>query len=102
MSSTSPLKSSRSSRSLRKRQPTKLADDYDFDLESLLKDHEKKGEEYRAKKKQKAAGGAYKTDDDEKYADAFTGYEIPFDTLPSLCIERIFSMVSFIESGYQY
>ena len=77
-------------------------DDYDFDLESLLKDHEKKGEEYRAKKKQKAAGGAYKSDEDEKYADAFTGYEIPFDTLPSLCIERIFSMVSFIESGYQY
>lgn len=84
--------SSRPSRSLRKRQPTKLSEDLDFDLESLLKEHEQKGEEYRAKrdaKKQKKA----KDPEDEKYADAFKGYDIPFDTLPALCIERIFSMV---------
>ena len=60
-----------------------------------MKEHEKKGEEYRANrdnKKQKV----YKTEEDEKYADAFTGYNIPLDTLPALCIERIFAMVSFV------
>ena len=60
-----------------------------------MKEHEKKGEEYRANrdnKKQKV----YKTEEDEKYADAFTGYNIPLDTLPALCIERIFAMVSYV------
>ena len=91
-SSTAAITTTRPSRSLRKRQPTKLADDYDFDLESLLKEHEKKGEEYRARKKQKQP---YKTEEDEKYADAFEGCECPpLDTLPALCIERIFAMVS--------
>ena len=83
----------RPTRSLRKRQPAKLADDIDFDLETLLKEHEQKGVEYRAKrdaKKQKIGGD----EADEKYADAFKGYDIPFDTLPALCIERIFAMVS--------
>mmetsp|Transcript_22739 Transcript_22739/g.49227 ORF Transcript_22739/g.49227 Transcript_22739/m.49227 type:complete len:626 (-) Transcript_22739:318-2195(-) len=84
--------SSRPSRSLRKRQPAKLADDIDFDLETLLKEHEQKGAEHRAKrdaKKQKTG----KDEEVDKYAGAFTGYEIPFDTLPALCIERIFAML---------
>ena len=86
--------SSRPSRSLRKRQqPAKLADDYDFDLESLLKEHEQKGVEHRAKrdaKKQRTE----KDEEDEKYADAFKGYDIPLDSLPALCIERVLGFVS--------
>lgn len=90
--------SSRPVRSLRKRQPsTKLSDDLDYDLESLLKEHERKGEEYRAardaKKRRK-----FKTPEEEKYADAFKGYDIPFDALPALCIERIFAMVSSVSN----
>ena len=83
-------------RSLRKR-PAKLADDIDFDLESLLKEHEKSGVEYRAKRDAKKTKTA-KDPEDEKYADAFKGYEIPLDSLPALCIEKIFAMVSWIFS----
>lgn len=93
--------SSRPSRSLRKRQPAVLADDIDFDLETLLKEHEKIGEETRAKrdaKKQKTEV----SEEEEKYADAFKGYDIPFDTLPALCIERIFAMVSWKLMGSYY
>lgn len=84
--------SSRPSRSLRKRQPAKLADDIDFDLETLLKEHERHGEEHRAKrdaKKQKTG----KDEEVDKYAGAFKGYDIPLDALPALCIERIFAML---------
>ena len=81
-------------RSLRKRQPAKLADDIDFDLESLLKEHEKTGIEFRAKRAKKQKN-VEDSDDDEKNIDAFKGCEnIPLDSLPSLCIEKIFSMVS--------
>eukprot|EP00578_Thalassiosira_sp_NH16_P010740 CAMPEP_0181119948 /NCGR_PEP_ID=MMETSP1071-20121207/23879_1 /TAXON_ID=35127 /ORGANISM="Thalassiosira sp., Strain NH16" /LENGTH=588 /DNA_ID=CAMNT_0023204539 /DNA_START=88 /DNA_END=1851 /DNA_ORIENTATION=- len=86
------MSSSRPPRSLRKRQPAKLADDIDFDLETLLKEHEKDGEVKRANrdaKKMKTANN----EEDDKYADAFKGYDIPFDTLPALCIERVFAML---------
>lgn len=91
--------SSRPSRSLRKRQPTKLADDIDFDLESLLKEHEQKGEEYRAAREAKKQKKSIDPEE-EKYADAFKGYDIPFDTLPALCIERIFSMLDSPQDLY--
>jgi hypothetical protein len=98
----SPVTSSSTStacptRSLRKRQPAKLADDIDFDLETLLKEHEKSGVEYRAKRDAKKTK-TVKDPEDEKYADAFKGYEVPLDSLPSLCIEKIFAMVSWIIS----
>ncbi|KAL7430449.1 hypothetical protein ACHAXH_002474 [Discostella pseudostelligera] len=81
-------------RSLRKRQPAKLADDIDFDLETLLKEHEKTGIEFRAKRDAKKLKNADDSDDDEKYVDAFKGCDaIPLDSLPSLCIEKIFSMM---------
>jgi hypothetical protein len=84
-------------RSLRKRQPAKLADDIDFDLETLLKEHEKTGIEFRAKRDAKKLKNADDSDDDEKYVDAFKGCDaIPLDSLPSLCIEKIFSMVSWV------
>ena len=83
-----------SPRSLRKRQPAKLADDIDFDLETLLKDHEQSGVEHRAKRDAKKIKVAMKDPEDEKYADAFKGYSIPFESLPALCIEKIFAMVS--------
>lgn len=92
------MSSSRPSRSLRKR-PAKLADDLDYDLETLLKEHERLGVEHRqaaAQKKQKTVAD----DEDEKYADAFTGYEIPFDALPALCIERIFGMLDSPQDLY--
>jgi len=97
----SPVKSSspstaRPTRSLRKR-PAKLADDIDFDLETLLKEHEKSGVEYRAKRDAKKTK-TVKDPADEKYADAFKGYEITLDSLPALCIEKIFAMVSWIFS----
>ena len=82
-------------RSLRKRQPAKLADDIDFDLETLLKEHEQSGAEYRAKRDAKKTK-TVKDPEDEKYADAFKGYVIPFDSLPALCIEKVFAMVSWI------
>lgn len=78
--------------SLRKRQPAKLADDIDFDLETLLNEHERHGEETRAKRDAKKQ----KTEQEvvvDKYAGAFMGYDIPFDALPALCIERIFAML---------
>lgn len=97
MSSTSsPVAVAPPIRSLRKRQPAKLADDIDFDLESLLKEHEKTGVEFRAKRDAKKQKNVDDSDDDEKYIDAFKGCEnIPLDSLPSLCIEKIFSMVSW-------
>jgi len=96
MSSSRP---SRASRSLRKRPPAKLADDLDYDLETLLNEHEKSGVDYRAKrdaKKQKTG----QSEEDEKYADAFKGYDIPFDALPALCIERIFAMLDSPQDLY--
>jgi len=61
----------------------------------MLKEHEQKGVEERAAKNKRL-----KTPEDEKeedpYADAFKGYDIPFDAMPDLCIERIFGMVSCI------
>ncbi|KAL7555222.1 hypothetical protein ACHAWF_018967 [Thalassiosira exigua] len=95
------MASSRPTRSLRKRQPTikSLADDIDFDLETLLAEHEREGVDFRAErdaKKQKTE----KDEEDEKYADAFKGYEIPFDALPALCIERIFAMMDSPEDLY--
>ncbi len=83
----------RPTRSLRKRQPAKLADDIDFDLETLLKEHEQSGVEYRAKRDAKKTK-TVKDPEDDKYGDAFKGYDIPFESLPALCIEKIFSMVS--------
>lgn len=90
------MSSSRSpSRALRKRPPATLADDLDYDLERLLKEHERIGAEQRAArrdaKKRKEAGAS--AEEDAKYAGAFVGYEIPFDDLPALCVERIFSMM---------
>jgi hypothetical protein len=83
----------RPTRCLRKRLPAKLADDIDFDLETLLKEHELSGVEYRAKRDAKKRK-TVKDPEDEKYADAFKGYDIPLESLPALCIEKIFSMVS--------
>lgn len=88
------MSSSRSTRSLRKRQPAKLADDLDYDLESLLKEHERMGVESRAKRDAKKLKTAAQSEEDARYADAFKGYDIPLDTLPALCIERIYAMVS--------
>ena len=84
----------RPSRSLRKRQPVKLADDIDFDLETMLEEHEQSGVEYRAKRDAKRLKSEEVDPEEEKYRDAFKGYDIPFDSLPALCIERIFAMVS--------
>ncbi len=88
----SPPSAARPTRSLRKRQPAKLADDIDFDLETLLKEHEQSGVEYRAKRDAKKTK-TVKDPVDDKYADAFKGYDIPLESLPALCIEKIFSMV---------
>lgn len=82
-------------RALRKRQPAKLADDIDFDLESLLIEHEKTGIEFRAKRDAKKHKPIEESDDDEKLIDAFKGPAIPLDSLPALCIEKVFSMVSW-------
>ena len=94
---TSSPSTTRPTRSLRKRQPAKLADDIDFDLETLLKEHEKSGVEYRAKRDAKKTK-TVRDPAEDKYADAFKGYEIPLDSLPALCIEKIFAMVSWIFS----
>lgn len=95
MSSSKSTTTTPATRSLRKRQPAKLADDIDFDLESLLKEHEKTGIEFRAQRDAKKLKNADDSDDDDKYIDAFKDCEsIPLDSLPSLCIEKIFSMVS--------
>jgi hypothetical protein len=98
MSSSKSTTTTPATRSLRKRQPAKLADDIDFDLESLLKEHEKTGIEFRAQRDAKKLKNADDSDDDDKYIDAFKDCEsIPLDSLPSLCIEKIFSMVSWDE-----
>lgn len=68
----------RSSRSKRIRY-TNLYDDSSF--ESLLEDHERKGEEHRAAKQKST------------FRYQHPGYEIPLDSLPALCIERILSYV---------
>ena len=86
--------SDRPARSLRKRQPSKLVDDIDVDLETLLQEHEEKGIDQRAQRDAKKQKKTVTNEEDEKYADALRGYEIPFDSLPALCIERIFAMVS--------
>lgn len=93
------MSSQRQSRSLRKRtKPARYADDID-DLESMLKEHEQKGVEERAAKNKRL-----KTPEDEKeedpYADAFKGYDIPFDAMPDLCIERIFGMLDSPQDLY--
>lgn len=75
------------SRTLRKRQRAAFSDDIDFDLEELLNVHEEDGIAYRAKR------DAKKAKDDDKYADAFSGYEIALTDLPALCIERIMAML---------
>lgn len=94
----SPPSTAGPTRSLRKR-PVKLADDIDFDLETLLKEHEKSGVEYRAKRDAKKTK-TVKDPEDEKYADAFKGYEIPLDSLPALCIEKIFAMLDSPQDLY--
>lgn len=109
------------SRALRKRPPARprLADDLDYDLERLLREHERLGAEQRAEKRRRAANahanqrakaadgaaadaesedeaaarGPPAAEEEAKYAGAFAGYEIPFDALPALCVERIFGMV---------
>jgi len=91
---------SRPSRSLRKRQPAKLADDLEYDLERLLKQHERRGVEQRATRDAKKQKKGKKNEEDERYADAFKGYEIPFDALPALCIERIFGMLDSPQDLY--
>mmetsp|Transcript_16637 Transcript_16637/g.34983 ORF Transcript_16637/g.34983 Transcript_16637/m.34983 type:complete len:626 (-) Transcript_16637:241-2118(-) len=93
------MSSLRAPRSLRKRQPAKLADDLDYDLETLLKEHELNGVEYRAQRDAKKPKTG-ETEEEDKYADAFKGYEIPFDTLPALCIERIFAMLDSPQDLY--
>lgn len=78
----------RSSRSKRIRY--NLAEDFDHDdLESLLAEHERKGQEYRAKRDAKSSKPG-----EDKYVWKHPGYDIPLDSLPALCIERIFSYVS--------
>eukprot|EP00584_Thalassiosira_punctigera_P021481 CAMPEP_0172562840 /NCGR_PEP_ID=MMETSP1067-20121228/98625_1 /TAXON_ID=265564 ORGANISM="Thalassiosira punctigera, Strain Tpunct2005C2" /NCGR_SAMPLE_ID=MMETSP1067 /ASSEMBLY_ACC=CAM_ASM_000444 /LENGTH=588 /DNA_ID=CAMNT_0013353155 /DNA_START=390 /DNA_END=2153 /DNA_ORIENTATION=+ len=88
------------SRSLRKRQPARLSDDLDYDLETLLKEHERSGIEHRALRDAKKQKNTEQSDEDAKYADAFKGYEIPFDSLPALCIERIFAMLDSPQDLY--
>lgn len=73
-------------RTLRKRQRAAFADDIDFDLEELLNVHEEDGIAYRAER------DAKKAKDEDKYADAFSGYEIALTDLPALCIERVMAM----------
>lgn len=94
------MMSSMATRSLRKRQPAKLADDIDFDLETLLKEHELSGVEHRAKRDAKKTKVAVKNPEVEKYADAFKGYVIPFESLPALCIEKIFAMLDSPQDLY--
>lgn len=91
----------RPSRSLRKRQPTakRLADDIDFDLETLLEEHEQLGVEHRAKRDKRLKCEEVDPEE-EKYRDAFKGYDIPLDSLPALCIERIFSMLDSPQDLY--
>jgi len=80
-----------SSRTLRKRQRAgAFSDDIDFDLEELLNDHEENGIAYRAERDAKRAKDE---EQDDEYADAFSGYEIALTDLPALCIERIMAML---------
>lgn len=87
--------------SLRKRQPAMvLKDDYKgVDLDKLLAEHEDSGLEYRAKrdaKKQKV-----KQEQEEKeLKEVFSGYDIPLDSLPALCIEGIYSMLDSPQDLY--
>jgi hypothetical protein len=70
----SSTSTARPARSLRKRKPAKLADDIYFNLETLHKEHEQSGAEYRAKRDAKKTG----TDDgpqDEKQAGTCEGFD---------------------------
>lgn len=75
-SSPRPRRSARSKRILY----TEFDDD---SLESLLQDHEQKGLEFRAAKKRK-----------DEHEWEHPGYEIPLDSLPALCVERILGYIS--------
>lgn len=78
-------------RTLRKRQRATgaLYDDIDVDLEELLNTHEEDGIAFRAERDAKRA----KEEEQDEYADAFSGYEIALTDLPALCIERIMAML---------
>mmetsp|Transcript_6537 Transcript_6537/g.14191 ORF Transcript_6537/g.14191 Transcript_6537/m.14191 type:complete len:628 (+) Transcript_6537:211-2094(+) len=87
--------------SLRKRQPNSvLKDDYkDVDLDKLLEEHERSGEESRAQrvaKKQKTQ----REEEEKELKQIFSGYDIPLDTLPALCIERIYNMLDSPQDLY--
>ena len=68
--------SDRPARSLRKRQPSKLVDDIDVDLETLLQEHEEKGIDQRAQRDAKKQKKTATSEEDEKYADALRGYRV--------------------------
>eukprot|EP00970_Alexandrium_tamarense_P009841 scaffold1967_cov199-Alexandrium_tamarense.AAC.23 len=57
----------------------------------MLAEHERKGIEYRAKRDAKKHKKSDR--DDEETIWKNPGYDIPFDTLPALCIEKVFSYI---------